>query len=89
MPQTHYVTHRSYQMQKYKFSVSCRNALFMGCTLGPLEHQKYCVDVPHHGCTKMHYVIHGSHLMQKYKIDVTCLGAHFMGPVVGPPGQEK
>jgi hypothetical protein len=61
----------------------------MGCTLGPLEHQKYFVDVSHHGYTKTHYVIRGSHRMQKHKIGVTCLGAHFMGSVAGPLGHEK
>jgi hypothetical protein len=34
------VTHKSNQMQKQKFNVTCPNTLFVGSTLGPPEHEK-------------------------------------------------
>jgi hypothetical protein len=34
------VTHRSQQMQKYKFSVTCPNAFFMETALSPPRNEK-------------------------------------------------
>jgi hypothetical protein len=34
------VTHRSQQMQKRKFGITCPGALFMETTLHPPEHEK-------------------------------------------------
>jgi hypothetical protein len=34
------VTHRSYWMQKHKFSVTCLGALFMDTTPVPPKHEK-------------------------------------------------
>jgi hypothetical protein len=36
----HYLTHRSYRMQKYKFGVTCSDTLFMETASGPPEHEK-------------------------------------------------
>jgi hypothetical protein len=36
----HYVTHKSYWMQKHKFGVTCPNALFVETAPGPPEHEK-------------------------------------------------
>jgi hypothetical protein len=39
-PKTHYVTRRSYQMQKHKFSESCPVSLFPGPVAGSPKHEK-------------------------------------------------
>jgi hypothetical protein len=36
----HYVTHRSLQMKKHKFSVPCPIMLFVESVLVPSEHEK-------------------------------------------------
>jgi hypothetical protein len=36
----HYVSHRSHQMQKHKFGVTCPDALFKEIALGLTEHEK-------------------------------------------------
>jgi hypothetical protein len=85
----HYVTCRSHRRQKYKFGVTCPDALFMETALGPPEHEKKCVDVtcPEH--TGMHYVTRKSHRMQKHKFGVTCLSALFVESVLVSPEHEK
>jgi hypothetical protein len=36
----HYVTHRSHQMQKHKFGLTCPGAHFVESVPVPLEHEK-------------------------------------------------
>jgi hypothetical protein len=36
----HYMTHRSHQMLKHKFDVTCLDALFLEIASGPPEHEK-------------------------------------------------
>jgi hypothetical protein len=85
----HHVTHRSHWMQKHKFGVTCPGALFMKSTLGPLEHEKECVDVSCPRGTRMHYVSRRSHRMQEQKFSVTCPGTLFLETASGPPELEK
>jgi hypothetical protein len=59
----HYMTHRSHQMLKHKFGVTCPGGHFMEITPGPLEQEKYRVDVSCPGRNEMHYVTHRSHQM--------------------------
>jgi hypothetical protein len=85
----HYVMCRSHQMQKQKFNVTCQSTIFVESVPVPSEHEKYCVDVSHLGCTGMHYVTRRSHRMQKNKFRITCLEAHFVKSVPVPPELEK
>jgi hypothetical protein len=59
----HYVTRRSYRMQKQKFSIMCHEALFVKPIPVLLEHEKWCIDVLHPEGTEMHYETHRSHRM--------------------------
>jgi hypothetical protein len=43
--------------------ITCSHALFMETTMGPLEHEKLCVDISRRGCIGMHYMTHGSQRM--------------------------
>jgi hypothetical protein len=63
--------------------------LFMEKTPGPLEHEKYCINVSRHARTGMHYVTHKSHRMQKHKFGITCLGMLFVESVHFPPEREN
>jgi hypothetical protein len=83
------VTYISHWMQKHEFGITCPGALFMETAPGPPEHEKWCVDVLHPGCTRMHYVAHISHRMQKHKFGVTCLDLLFVESVPVPPEHDK
>jgi hypothetical protein len=85
----HYVTCRSHQMQKYKFSVMCPSALFVISVPVPPKHEKYGVDVSRPGRTGLHYMTHRSHRMQKHKFSVTCAGAVFVISIAVRPTREK
>jgi hypothetical protein len=74
----HYVSHRSHQMQKHKFGVTCPDALFKEIALGPTEHEKYCINVSPTGRTGMHYMTCRSLQMQKHKFGVMCSGTIFV-----------
>jgi hypothetical protein len=83
-------------MQKYKFSVTCLNALFMKTAPDPLEHEKLCADASCPGRPRIYYMIRRSHRMQKHKFIITCPSALFMETYVffietalGPPEHEK
>jgi hypothetical protein len=85
----HHVTHRSHWMQKHKFGVTCPCALFMKSTLGPLEHEKECVDVSCPRGTRMHYMSRRFHRMQEQKFTVTCPGTLFSGNNIWPTRARK
>jgi hypothetical protein len=85
----HYMTHKSHQMQKHNFSVTCPDVLFVESVPVPPEHHKLCINTSRSRCTRMHYMTHRSHWMQKYKFGVTCLGVFFVETALGPPEQEK
>jgi hypothetical protein len=85
----HCVTHRYHQMQKHKFGITILGVLFMEPALGPLEHEKYCVDVSRPGHTGMHYVSRRSHRMQKHKFGITCPNVIFVESISVLPEDEK
>jgi hypothetical protein len=85
----HYLTRRSYWMQKHKFGETCPGTLFVESVPGPPEHEKYCVDVSCLGHTKMHYVTRKTHRMQKHMFGVTCPSTLFMKSVPVTPEHEK
>jgi hypothetical protein len=76
----HCMTHRSHQIQKHKFSVTCLGPLFMKTKLSPPELEKYCVDVSQPGHTGMYFVTCNYHRMQKHKVSPMCLDALFLNP---------
>jgi hypothetical protein len=84
----HYMTSRSHQMQKYKFSEMCPVALFVESTVPP-EHEKLCDHVSRPGRTGMHYVTHGSHRIKEHKFNVTCPRMLFMETSPVPLEHEK
>jgi hypothetical protein len=59
----------------------CPDPVFVESEPVPPEHEKYCVDVSHLGCTGMHYVTRRSHRMQKHKFGITCPDAPFVESV--------
>jgi hypothetical protein len=79
----HYVTHRSHQMQKNKFNISCPGAFFVQSVRVPPEHGKKCVDVSRPGCTRMHY------MTMNHMFGVTCSDALLLQFVPVPPDHEK
>jgi hypothetical protein len=81
----HYVTHRSYQMQKQKIGATCPGALFVETTPGPPEREKWYIILLPPGRTGMHYMTYRFHQMQKHKFDVMCPAAHFVEYVPVPP----
>jgi hypothetical protein len=85
----HYMTHRSYRMQKQKFDITYPSALFIKTALDPPEHDKYCVDVSQPGRNRMHYVTRRSNRLQKHKFGVTCPDMHFIETTSGPLEHEK
>jgi hypothetical protein len=74
---------------KHKFGVACSGALLMGTTSGPPEHEKYCVNILHHGRSGMHYVTRRSYQMQKHNFIITCPDVLFIESVPVPPEHEK
>ncbi len=78
----YYVTHRSQQLQKHKFGVTCPGALFVESVLEPHEYEIYCVNISHPGRIRMHYMTRISHRMQKHKFGVTCPSALLMETAV-------
>jgi hypothetical protein len=50
----HYLTRRSHQMQKHKFSVMCPSTLFVESVPIRPEREKECVNVSRPGRSKMH-----------------------------------
>jgi hypothetical protein len=85
----HYVTHRSHQMRKHKFGITCPEALFLKSVPAPPDLEKYCVDDSLSERTEMHYVTRGSHRMQKQKFGVMCPDALIVKSVLVPPEHEK
>jgi hypothetical protein len=61
----HYVTRRSYRMQKHMFIIMCPDALFVKSIPVPPEHEKEYMDVLWPTYTGMHYVTHRSHRMME------------------------
>jgi hypothetical protein len=76
-------------MQKHKFGIMCRDALFVESLPDTPKHEKVCVDVLQLRRTGMHYVTCTSHGMQKHKISVMCPGALFVESTPVPPQLEK
>jgi hypothetical protein len=62
---------------------------FIKTALGPLELEKYCVDVSRPGSTRMHYVTRSFHRMQKLKFGVMSPDALSMETAPSPPEHEK
>jgi hypothetical protein len=85
----HHVTHRSHEMRKQKFGITCPEALFVKSVPAPPDIEKYCVDDSLPGRTEMHYVTRRSHRMQKQKFSVTCPDVLFLKSVLVPPEHEK
>jgi hypothetical protein len=83
------MTNRSPRIQKHKFIVMCSGVLPVGPAPGPLENEKYCVDVLHRGRTRTCYVTSRSHGVQKHKFGVTCPDVSLVGPALGPSELEK
>jgi hypothetical protein len=74
----HYVTHRSYRMQKHKFGLTCSDTLFMETAPGPPKQEKYCVDILRPGQSGMRYMTHRFHQIEKHKFGITCPGVLFV-----------
>jgi hypothetical protein len=85
----HYVTRRSYRIQKLRFCVICLDALFSESVLVPPKHEKLCVDVLRSEHTKMHYVTCRSHRIQKDKFGVTFPSMLFVESILVSSEHEK
>jgi hypothetical protein len=59
----HYVTHRSHNMQKNKFGITCPGALFIESVPVPPELEKYCIDILQPRHTGIHCVTRIIHWM--------------------------
>jgi hypothetical protein len=85
----HYVTRRSYRMQKHKFGVMCTSVLFVESVPVPPQHKKLCIDVSHTGHTGMHCMTRKSHRMQKHKFSIMCPSTFFCGIPTGHTQAQK
>jgi hypothetical protein len=83
------MTRISHPIQKHKFGITCRGKFFMESAPVPPEHEKYCIDVSHPGCTRIHYVTSRSHQMQKHEFGIRCSSMLFMQTAPVPPEHEK
>jgi hypothetical protein len=81
--------HRSHQMQKHKFGVTCSDALFVESAPAPPKHEKLCIDISWPGRTGMHYVTRRSLRMQENKFGVMCPSVFFMEAAPDPPKHEN
>jgi hypothetical protein len=81
--------HRSHQMHKCKFGITCPSVLFMETAPSPPEHEKLYVDVSRLGCTGMHYMTSRSHWVQKHNYSVMCPHILFWKPHRAHPSMKN
>jgi hypothetical protein len=67
----------------------CHSVLFIEIAPGPLDHEKWCVNISHTESTGMHYMTRRSYQIQKHKFSVTYPAWFFMETATGPPFYEK
>jgi hypothetical protein len=84
-----YLTHRSHQMRKQKFGITCPEALSIKSVPAQPDLEKYCVDDSFSGRTEMPYVTHRSHRIQKLKFGVMCPNALIVKSALVPAEHEK
>jgi hypothetical protein len=85
----HYLTHRSHQIRKQMFGITCPEVLFVKSVPAPPDLEKYCVKDSLSGRTKMPYVTDRSHRIQKQKFGVMCPNALIIKSVLVPAEHEK
>jgi hypothetical protein len=83
------MTHRSHRMQKYKFSITFPDALFVQSIRVPPKHDKLCIDDLGPGHIGVHYVTDRSDQMQKHKFNLMWPRALFVQSIPVPPEHDK